>query len=271
MAEGRNPIQSSNDDHDPQPSALPSPTKLEMHSIISQTKTYVRSYMSRYDASHDYSHIERVLSLALHIAGGENSQIKSSLDSHSSTSTLTSTSTSTATKSHFHDLTLVTLAALLHDISDHKYPAPPSDPPAHTATTLLLSLGASSSLATSVQQICDHVSYSHEQKHPERVRDVLALYPELGPVQDADRLDALGAVGLARCFAFGGAKGRGIPDGVEHISSKLLRLEAGMKTRTGRDMAVVRTKRVVSFQNWWEEETEKGLAGGEGGTEIGTG
>ncbi|POR38197.1 Uncharacterized protein TPAR_01605, partial [Tolypocladium paradoxum] len=73
---------------------------------------------------------------------------------------------------------------------------------------------------------------------------------------DADRLDALGAVGVGRAFAFGGARGRGLGDTVDHFEEKLVRLEGMMKTETGRALARVRTERIRAVQAWWREETE---------------
>lgn len=61
-------------------------------------------------------------------------------------------------------------------------------------------------LREKVQDIVNAVSYSGEVKDPNRAVRVLQRHPELRPVQDADRLDALGAVGLGRCFAFRGAR-----------------------------------------------------------------
>lgn len=77
-------------------------------------------------------------------------------------------------------------------------------------------------------------------------------------MQDADRLDALGAVGIGRAFTFGGARGdRGMRGTVDHFQQKLERLEGMMKTDEGRRMAGERMRRVEVFKGWWEEE-EKG-------------
>lgn len=85
-------------------------------------------------------------------------------------------------------------------------------------------------------------------------------------MQDADRLDALGAVGIGRAFTFGGAhpkrEMRGMQGTMEHIQEKLERLEGMMKTDEGRRMAAERTRRVKAFRAWWEEESG-GVHGGE--------
>ncbi len=74
-------------------------------------------------------------------------------------------------------------------------------------------------------------------------------------VQDADRLDAIGAVGIARTFAFGGAKDRPMEDTIQHFDDKLLRLESMMKTETGKVLARERTEKLQRFKEWWGEET----------------
>ncbi|OJD10052.1 hypothetical protein ACJ73_09959, partial [Blastomyces percursus] len=96
----------------------------------------------------------------------------------------------------YDDITF-TLAALLHDIGDRKY-LPTTNPV--TATTnivydALLSNGADPCLADRVQMIVSHVSFSTEMKNPGVIRRLIFEegYPELAIVQDADRLDALGA------------------------------------------------------------------------------
>lgn len=170
------------------------------------------------------------------------------------------------------------LAALLHDISDRKY-LPKEDPagsgpdigaiPPHKLVEhILRTHGADPALASRVQTIVSHVSYTTECKDPGAVKRLIEEegYVELAIVQDADRLDALGAVGIGRCFTFLGAKGRDMlkegelwemENSIRHFGEKLERLEGMMKTGTGRKMARVRTERLVEFRRWWEEEIEE--------------
>lgn len=117
--------------------------------------------------------------------------------------------------------------------------------------------------------ITSHVSYSTECKDPERVEELVQMYPELGIVQDADRLDAIGAVGIARCFTFLGAKGKGkggeeweLENSIRHFGEKLERLEGMMKTESGREIAKARTEKLREFRRWWEEETGMVAVGG---------
>ena len=210
--------------------------------LIHRTTSFVRDHMSspRFDESHDFAHIERVVALSQHIFRAEQ---------QSNTFTI-------------YDPTIIILSALLHDIADHKYPLPRTSKlvdPLTLAKETLLSLGAAEPLARAVQGIVNAVSYSHEIRNQARVLGVLLQHPELGIVQDADRLDALGAVGIARAFTFGAGKEQkgkmGLHGTVDHFGDKLERLEGMMKTEEGRRLAKIRTERLKVFKEWWDEET----------------
>ncbi|PHH66926.1 hypothetical protein CDD81_5278 [Ophiocordyceps australis] len=195
--------------------------------LVAQVTDHVKAYMSHYDGSHDFNHIQRVLRLALHI------------QSH----------TPAASRP------VVTLCALLHDVGDAKYLQPGQDA-GTMVRDVLLSFGADGGLAAKVQTVCLGVSYSAEMRHREHVARLIEAHPELAVVQDADRLDALGAVGIGRAFAFGGARGRQLGETMDHFEEKLLRLEGMMKTAEGRRLARVRTARLEAMQQWWLDETE---------------
>ncbi|KAM0333144.1 hypothetical protein ACHAQA_001803 [Verticillium albo-atrum] len=202
--------------------------------LVTQAASYAKDYMSNYDASHDWSHILRVLALAHKIYNDP----------------------ATTSANQALSLRKITLAALLHDVGDKKYLQPGQD---HTRLVqdLLLARGAPEALAAEVQAVCLGVSYSSEIKDPSKVTALIARYPELAVVQDADRLDAIGAVGVGRCFTFGGAKGadRGLQGSVDHFEEKLLRIEGMMKTEAGRRLAAERTERLRVFEQWWRDET----------------
>jgi uncharacterized protein len=195
--------------------------------LIDKVKLYVETYMAKYDPSHDYNHIQRVLRLA---------------------TTIQPTVPRT-------NLSIVTLSALLHDVGDKKYLEPGQDG-TRLVHDLLVSLGAPADLAERVQTICLAVSYSSEVKDPARVARLVEEHPELAVVQDADRLDAIGAVGIGRAFTFGGAKNQSMEGTMAHFAEKLVNLEGMMKTDKGRSMARERTERLRRMQEWWADETE---------------
>ncbi|OQN98635.1 hypothetical protein B0A48_15301 [Cryoendolithus antarcticus] len=194
---------------------------------------YVKDYMSRYDISHDMSHIIRVLTIAKHIYAEE---------------------LAANPWKKLHKQAII-LAALLHDVGDKKYLQP-----GENAETMIVDVlqknGCPPRFVSKVALIVEHVSYSSEVKRPQLVKAIVAAHPELAIVQDADRLDAIGAVGIARCFAFGGAKAgdRGLEGCIDHFGDKLERIEGMMKTETGKVMAAERTQRLIDFRGWWEEE-----------------
>ncbi|KAI2625772.1 hypothetical protein GGR54DRAFT_513606 [Hypoxylon sp. NC1633] len=198
-------------------------------SLVNSVTDYVKSYMSNYDGSHDFNHITRVLGLAKYIHA--HSPETPPCDRH-----------------------VVVLSALLHDVGDKKYLKPNED--ASTLVyELLLSLGASQQLAQKVQTICLGVSYSSEIKDPARVQALIGSHPELAVVQDADRLDAIGSIGIGRVFTFTGARKKtSMAESIQHFHDKLLRLENMMKTEAGRQLARERTERMQEFLKWWDEE-----------------
>ncbi|KAI1476811.1 hypothetical protein F4774DRAFT_227105 [Daldinia eschscholtzii] len=197
--------------------------------LVSSVTEYVRSYMSNYDGSHDFNHIKRVVGLAKYI--------------HDRSPDSTS-----------RDPQVVVLSALLHDVGDKKYLQPGED--ASTLVyELLRSLGAAEQLAKRVQTVCLGVSYSSEIKDPARVQDLIKTHPELAVVQDADRLDAIGAIGIGRVFTFTGARTKAsMTNSIQHFHDKLLKLESMMKTDVGRELARAKTEKMQEFLKWWDEE-----------------
>lgn len=99
------------------------------------------------------------------------------------------------------------------------------------------------------------MSYSTEIRDPAKTVSLIQQFPELAVVQDADRLDAIGAVGIGRMFTFGAAKtDRSMDGAMEHLDDKLLKLEGMMKTSVGRELARERSERMREFKRWWSEE-----------------
>ena len=217
--------------------SLELPTSDHFLTVIARTKDFVKEYMGKYDGSHDYSHIQRVLATAQHILKIEQKERPFIL----------------------YDSTTVTLAALMHDVGDHKYITPPVEggkvvDPNTIVKSTLVSFGVSPKQASDIQTIVKCVSYSHEILNLAYVQEVLLEHPELAIVQDADRLDAIGAIGIGRCFTYGGAKGRRMLSSIQHFDARLNKVEGMMKTREGQRLARERTERLKVFQSWWEEE-----------------
>jgi uncharacterized protein len=181
--------------------------------------------MSHFDASHDFAHLKRVLGLAHIILFSMSSPESPYYDPAAPA----------------YDKTLVTLGALLHDVGDRKYLKAGKDPET-IVRDILLGFGASNQLAEKVQTLCTNVSWTHEMKDPAAVWALIdGPCPELAIVQDADRLDALGSVGVGRVFTYGGARTkRGMRESVQVFKGKLYGFE-------GRMVWILRTIRASSF------------------------
>ncbi|WEW61047.1 hypothetical protein PRK78_006536 [Emydomyces testavorans] len=224
--------------------------------LVEKVTSYVKDYMSHYDSSHDFDHVQRVLGLARLIA------------SVSQTPPSTSSTPNVNTSPPYNPL-IITLSSLLHDVGDKKY-LKPGDSADTMVYDLLVSFGAPNSLAEKINTVVRNVSFSSETKSAEsrmRVCQLVQEIPELGVVQDADRLDAIGAVGIGRTFTYGGAagkmgqNGRSMQSTIEHFTDKLECLEGLMKTAEGKRLAAERTRRLKLFREWWEEETRAAQEG----------
>lgn len=196
--------------------------------------------MAHYDGSHDMSHIRRVVALARFLHAVE---------------PLPESSPSSPPKSR--DGLVVLLSALLHDIGDKKYLLAGQDGSV-MVRDFLVTLGEPLLLAEKVQAVCLGVSYSSESSDPVRTAMLVSKYPELAVVQDADRLDALGAVGVARCVAFGAARDRTLANSIDHFEEKLERLPEMMKTVAGRERARLLGQRLIEFKRHFLEESRFG-------------
>jgi uncharacterized protein len=190
--------------------------------IIQQTCEFVKNELVHAEAGHDWSHIERVWKNAKKIATKENV-----------------------------DLFTVELAALLHDIADSKFHDGNENIGPEKAIAFLTSLNVDSGIINHVEQIIRNISFNGGNF----LRDFDSL--ELQVVQDADRLDAIGAIGIARTFHYGGFKNREIYNAsippqltltkeeykasnsptINHFYEKLLLLRDRMHTETGKELA----------------------------------
>lgn len=213
----------------------------KQNQIIHQTIDFVKNTLSEAEGGHDWWHIQRVWKLAKKIAVEENV-----------------------------DLFAVELGALLHDIADAKFHNGDETVGPKKARTFLESLNVKESIIAHVENIISHVSFKGGNHHQ------VFRSPELDVVQDADRLDALGAIGIARTFNYGGYKNRKLYDPaikpklnmskeeykkseaptINHFYEKLLLLKDRMNTRTGRRMAEGRHQFMEHFLEEFYKEWE---------------
>ena len=211
-----------------------------MSELVQKIKSHVQEVFKHDATGHDWFHIERVYKMALHL------QLKEGGDRE-----------------------IIELAALLHDISDHKMNGGVLNAGGNIAYELLMDYGCSEIKAQHVKEIVDGVSYKGAN-----VEDKMQSI-EGKIVQDADRLDAIGAIGIARAFAFGGNKNRPmyLPDSkpemhdsfesyanakshtVNHFYEKLLLLKNRLNTETaskiGQRRHVFMEEYLQQFYNEW--------------------
>lgn len=211
--------------------------------IIDQTVKFVKETLANAEGGHDWWHIYRVWQLAKKIATTEKT-----------------------------NLLVVELGALLHDIADAKFNDGDESIGPKKAREFLQSISVEEELIVHVEKIIQHISFkggNFEQAFNST---------ELAVVQDADRLDAMGAIGIARTFNYGGFKNRAIYNPniqpnlnmskeeyknstaptINHFYEKLLLLKDRMNTATGKAMAKHRhnymEQFLEEFYNEWEGE-----------------
>ena len=144
------------------------------------------------------------------------------------------------------DPRIVSLAALLHDADDYKLFATEDNA---NARKFLDAHGVAREDADRICTAINAVSFSKNRgKRPETAEGRI--------VQDADRLDALGAVGIARTFAFGGSHGRPPEDSIAHFHEKLLLLKDMMNTGKAKEIAEERHAFMEDFLREWDRETK---------------
>lgn len=202
----------------------------EQKRVAAEAEAWVRAKLDNESSGHDWRHIQRVVSTARTIAQAEGA-----------------------------DTFICELAALLHDMADEKL----NDDPFAAEQELVRWLGnsgISEQEADHVMEIIAMMSFKGGSRAPMRTIEGQA-------VQDADRLDAIGAVGISRVFAYSGAKGRPIHDpslpprssmteeeyrngrdtAINHFYEKLLKLKDLMNTTTGQELAVGRHRFMETY------------------------
>ncbi|WP_298237111.1 HD domain-containing protein [uncultured Algibacter sp.] len=203
--------------------------------IIKKTIEFVKETLANAEGGHDWFHIQRVFNNALLIAKNENV-----------------------------DLFVVQLGALLHDIADSKFYNGDESIGPKLAREFLFKHNVDSLVIEHVVNIIENISFNKSLENTK-----LFISEELKVVQDADRLDAIGAIGIARCFNFGGFKNRVLYDPdiapnlnmskeiykasnsptINHFYEKLLLLKDKMNTKTGKQIAKNRHDYMLDFLN----------------------
>lgn len=160
-----------------------------MNLLIEKTEHYVRSLTQQEATGHDWQHTQRVTKMALRLANAESQSL---------------------------NVDVIVLACLLHDVKDYKLSGDEQAGPQAAKDWLSLN-NADPDLIKQVVEIISTMSFKGQVNRPMSSREGMI-------VQDADRLEAVGAIGIARAFAFGGAQGREIfnPDIPyrQHLSSE---------------------------------------------------
>ena len=142
------------------------------------------------------------------------------------------------------DRGITALAALLHDADDHKLFDTKDN-----ARTFLKGQGVPQKTADRICEAVNSVSFSQNRgRRPRTIEGQI--------VQDADRLDAIGAVGIARTFAYGGEHGRSLEESVAHFHEKLLLLKDEMNTEAAKRIAEHRHAFMEEFLREYAEETQ---------------
>ncbi|NVK27869.1 MAG: HD domain-containing protein [Flavobacteriia bacterium] len=207
--------------------------------IIEKTTERIKKKFENEGTGHDWFHIDRVRRTAMLLAIEEGA-----------------------------DTQIVELAALLHDVDDWKFNGGDVDSGPETAKNWILELGGSESLAETIRSIVNEVTFKGAGV------ETKASTLEAAVVQDADRLDALGAIGIARAFAYGGSRGRllwnpeeeydqhesfeeykkNTSSTIAHFHEKLLLLKDRMQTIAGKQLAEERHDFMVTYLDQFEKE-----------------
>ena len=148
---------------------------------------------------------------------------------------------------------IVLAAAYLHDVADHKF-GYTKESRGELLRELMTEAELPADLQEDVLEVVESISFSEGVPCSER------LQKESDVVKDADRLDALGAIGIARTFAYGGKVKRPIYDpadpanSLQHFDDKLLLLADGMRTKAGKRLAQARHAFLVQFKEEFLKE-----------------
>ena len=143
------------------------------------------------------------------------------------------------------DRFIVALSALLHDADDYKLFQTENNA---NARNFLKSANVDRETTDRICEVINSVSFSKNRgKKTETIEGQI--------VQDADRLDAIGAIGIARTFAFGGKHNRSLESSIDHFHEKLLLLKDMLNTEKAKELAENRHRFMEQFLKEWEKET----------------
>lgn len=207
--------------------------------IVEKTKQFVKATLISAEGGHDWFHIERVYKTAIHI-----------------------------TKKEKANVFIVKMGALLHDIADPKFHNGDEEIGPELASDFLETLNVSKTDIEHIINIIKYVSFKNSFDQVE------FNSKELEIIKDADRLDAIGAIGIARCFNYGGYKNRPLynPEipaikhtnkstykntnspSFNHFYEKLLLLKDLMHTQTAKDLAEERHAFMVNYMTQFQKE-----------------
>jgi uncharacterized protein len=210
--------------------------------IILKTQAFLQDKFSTESSGHDYWHMYRTWKVAKHIAADEPAA----------------------------DMLVVELAALLHDIADWKFHDGDEEAGPRAAREWLEGLGLGNDIIEHIEDIIRNVSFKGANVET-KLKTI-----EGRIVYDADKLDAIGAIGIGRTFAYGGATGRPMHDPnqaaeqhdtfeayknsnsptINHFYEKLLLLKDRMFTKTGKELARHRHEVMERFLKEFLEEWE---------------
>lgn len=203
-----------------------------MSELIKKIKIKIENQFKDQEGSHDWQHILRVYNMALHLQTFEGGNRE-----------------------------VIELAALLHDVSDHKYNGGNFDAGWQVARQEIIDFGGSEELANLVADVVKVISFKGALVENTET----SLEGKI--VRDADRLEAIGAIGIARTFAYGGSKNQAIyledvppvlhdskesyfnakTHTINHFYEKLLLLKDRMETQTAKEIAQIRHDRMIRF------------------------
>ena len=202
---------------------------MDKDNIIKGTENFIRDRVKYYDSGHDWWHIMRVRNLAGIINSHEKSE----------------------------DSFIVDMGALLHDFADSKFNGTSEKDDFDILSDYLIANKLDYDSVLRLENIVRHVSFSSRNKTGKKEDALLDI------IQDADRLDAIGAIGIARAFNYGGFRNNVIysPDEgensnstIKHFDDKLLLLISLMNTSTARKIALNRHEFMLSFLKQFHSE-----------------